>query len=116
MSGALTFTRASKMAPKRPDVVKKQQRVKKILDEPEVQEKMKKKVAKKRDLKAVKKIEKAGGDDARPIKKPCVRKTEVVSFVAKSKHVPDKGAKPKSVRGGNARKSDKDASTASGSS
>ena len=40
MSGALSFTRTTNMAPKRPDVVKKQQRVKKILDEPEVQEKM----------------------------------------------------------------------------
>ena len=34
MSGALSFARPIiKMAPKRPDVVKKQQRVKKILDE-----------------------------------------------------------------------------------
>ena len=119
MSGVLTFTRSPKMAPKRPDVVKKQQRVKKILDEPEVQEKMQKKVAKKRDLKAIKKIEKAGGDDSRPITKPKRAKKEVVSFVAsvpKSKHVSDKSAKPKSVRSGNARKSNKDASTSVGSS
>jgi len=49
------------MAPKRPDMVKKQERVKKILDEPAVQEKMKKKVAKKRDRKCVEAIVKAGG-------------------------------------------------------
>ena len=104
------------MAPKRPDVVKKQQRVKKILDEPEVQEKMQKKVAKKRDLKAIKKIEKAGGDDSGPISKPKRAKKEVVTFVAKSKHVPDKSSKSKSVRSGNARKSNKNAPTASGSS
>ena len=116
MSGALTFTRTAKMAPKRPDIVKKQQRVKKILDEPEVQEKMKKKVAKKRDLKAIKKIEKAGGDDSAPIKKPRVGKKEIVSFVAKSRDVSDKSAKPKSVRSRNTGKSNKDASTSTRSS
>ena len=122
MSGALSFTRTINMAPKRciqpkrPDVVKKQQRVKKILDEPAVQEKMQKKVAKKRDLKAIKKIEKAGGDDSRPITKPKRVKKEVVSFVAKSKHVPDKSTQPKSVRSGNARKSNKNASASAGSS
>ena len=107
MSGVLTFWRSAvKMALKRPDVVKKQQWVKKILDEPEVQEKMQKKVAKKKDLKAIKKIEKAGGDDSGPITKPKRAKKEVVSFVAKAKHVPDKSAKSKSVRSGNTRKSD----------
>ena len=55
-----------KMAPKRPDMVKKQERVKKILDEPAVQEKMKKKVAKKRDRKCIDAIAKAGGDDSHP--------------------------------------------------
>lgn len=115
MSGALTFSRAIGMAPKRPDVVKKQQRVKKILDEPAVQEKMQKKVAKKRDLKCIKKIEKAGGDDSRPILKPKkAQKRDVES--TKPKRVSDTSAKTKSVRGGNARKSNKNAPTVASSS
>ena len=98
-----------KMAPKRPDLVKKQERVKKILDEPAVQEKMKKKVAKKRDRKCIEAIVKAGGDDSHPdvvkfvAKKPKGGEKEV-EFVAKPKRVSDKSAKPKSVRSGNARK------------
>ena len=102
------------MAPKRPNVEKKQKRVKKILDEPAVQEKLQKRVAKKRDRRAVEKIEQAGGDDSKHDvnPKPGKRaKKEVVTFVAckaprKPKRVSDKGAKSKSVRGGNTGKSD----------
>ena len=109
------------MAPKRPDMVKKQERVKKILDEPAVQEKMKKKVAKKRDRKCIDAIAKAGGDDSHPdvvkfvAKKPKGGEKEV-SFVAKPKSVSDKSAKPKSLRGGHARKPNKNAPTLAGSS
>ena len=98
-----------KMAPKRPDLVKKQERVKKILDEPAVQEKMKKKVAKKRDRKCIDAIVKAGGDDSHPdvvkflAKKPKGGEKEV-EFVTKPNRVSDKSAKPKSVRSGNPRK------------
>ena len=110
-----------KVAPKRPDMVKKQERVKKILDEPAVQEKMKKKVAKKRDRKCIDAIAKAGGDDSHPdvvkfvAKKPKGGEKEV-SFVAKPKSVSDKSAKPKSLRGGHARKPNKNAPTLAGSS
>ena len=96
------------MAPTRPDVVKKQKRVKAILDEPAVQEKLEKKVAKKRARKAVAKIEKAGGDDSKhdanpkPGKKA---KKETVTFLAKPKSVSDKSTQTKSVRSRNTGKS-----------
>ena len=112
---------ASKMAPERPDLVKKQERVKKILDEPAVQEKMKKKVAKKRDRKCIDAIVKAGGDDSHPdvvkflAKKPKGGEKEV-EFVTKPKRVSDKSAKPKSVRSGNPRKSNKNAPVVASSS
>lgn len=48
----------------RPDVKKKQKRVKKILEDPTVQEKLNKKITKKRDRATLKKIEKAGGYDS----------------------------------------------------
>ena len=70
---AIVASEDAKMAPKRPDLIKKQERVKKILDEPAVQEKMKKKVDKKRDRKCIEAIVKAGGDDSHP---------DVVKFVA----------------------------------
>jgi hypothetical protein len=115
---AIIASEDAKMAPKRPDLVKKQERVKKILDEPAVQEKMKKKVAKKRDRKCIEAIVKAGGDDSHPdvvkfvAKKPKGSEKEV----AKPKRVSDKSAKPKSVRGGHARKSNKDAPVVASSS
>jgi len=80
-----------------------------IGNEPAVQEKMKKKVAKKRDRKCIEAIVKAGGDDSHPdvvkfvAKKPKGGEKEV-TFVAKPKSVPDKSTKPKSLRGGHARK------------
>ena len=95
------------MAPKRPDVVKKQKRVKDILDEPAVQEKLEKKVAKKRARKASEKVLKAGGDDSKhdATAKPGKRqKKETVTFLAKPKSVSDKGTQTKSVRSGNTRK------------
>lgn len=55
-----------KVAPKRPNMVKKQERVKKIFDKPAMQEKMKYKVAKKRDRNCIEAIVKAGGDDSHP--------------------------------------------------
>jgi len=109
---AVVASEDAKMAPKRPDLLKKQERVKKILDEPAVQEKMKKKVAKKRDRKCIEAIVKAGGDDSHPdvvkfvTKKPKGGEKET-EFVTKSKRVSDKSTKPKSVRGGNSRKSNK---------
>jgi hypothetical protein len=115
------FQKEHGMAPKRPDMVKKQDRVKKILDEPAVQEKMKKKVAKKRDRKCIEAIVKAGGDDSHPdvvkfvAKKPKGGEKEV-SFVAKSKPVSNKSAEPKSLRGGHARQPNKNAPVASRSS
>jgi len=117
----LHYYKHSKMAPKRPALVKKQERVKKILDEPAVQEKMKKKVAKKRDRKCIDAIVKAGGDDSHPdvvkflAKKPKGGEKEV-EFVTKSKRVPDKSAEPKSVRGGHARRSNKNAPVVASSS
>ena len=110
-----------KMAPKRPALVKKQKRVQKILEEPAVQEKMKKKVAKKRDRKCMEAIVKAGGDDSRPdvvkfvAKKPKGGEKEV-EFVAKPKRVSDKSAAPKSLRGGHARKPNKNAPVVASSS
>ena len=118
---AIVASQDAKMAPKRPDLVKKQERVKKILDEPAVQEKMKKKVAKKRDKKCIEAIVKAGGDDSHPdvvkfvAKQPKGGEKEV-EFVTKPKRVSDKSAKPKSVRGGNARKSNKNAPVVASSS
>ena len=98
---AIAASEDAKMAPKRPDLVKKQERVKR-------------KVAKKRDRKCIEAIVKAGGDDSHPdvvkfvAKKPKGGEKEV-EFVTKPKQVSDKSAKPKSVRGGNTRKSNKDA-------
>ena len=87
-AGPVTFKTKRKMAPKKqsaeavaevlqkrakkaksdkktkPDVKKKQKRVAKILADPTVQENLKKKITKKRDRAATKKIEKAGGDDS----------------------------------------------------
>ena len=89
--------------------------------EPAVQEKMKKKVAKKRDRKCIEAIVKAGGDDSHPdvvkfvAKKPKGGEKEV-SFVAKPKSVSDKSSKPKSVRSGNARKSNQNAPAVASSS
>ena len=115
------YYKHSKMAPKRPALVKKQERVKKILDEPAVQDKMKKKVAKKRDRKCIDAIVKAGGDDSHPdVVKFLAKKSKggekEVEFVTKPKRVSDKSAKPKSVRGGHARRSNKDAPVVASSS
>lgn len=48
------------MAPKRPDVVKKQKSVQKVLEDPEVQAKLKKKVATKRAKQDIEKVAKNG--------------------------------------------------------
>lgn len=57
-----------KKAPTRPDVTKKQKRVQKIVEDPTVQEKLKRKVVTKRARSDTEKVEKNGGDDSRKTK------------------------------------------------
>ena len=83
------------MAPKKPDVVRKQKRAMKVLDDPGMQVKLKKKVATKRAKKDIEKVTKAGGDDTRPLRASKKAKT------TGSEPVPDKSAKTKSVRSRN---------------
>ncbi len=114
---ALGEVKARKKAPKRPDVAKKQKRVQKIMEDPEVQVKLKKKVATKRAAKDISKVAKAGGDDTRslranvkPKRAPKRQKKEGDEVVS------DSGPKSKSVRSRNAPKSNKNASAVAGSS
>lgn len=90
------------MAPKRPDVVKKQKRVQKIVEDPDVQKTLKKKVQNKRALRDIVKVEKAGGDDTRPLRAAKRQKKG-------DELVQDSGPKAKSVRSRNTARSDKDA-------
>lgn len=98
------------MAPKRPDVIKKVKRVQKLLEDPEVQIKLKKKVATKRAKQDSEKVTKHGGDDTRPLRASKRQKKAGPAVVS------DTSAKPKSVRSRNTARSNKNASAASGSS
>lgn len=84
------------MAPKatkqRPDIAKKQQRVKKILDDPKAKTNLKKKVAIKRAKADIAKVVKAGGDDTRPL-----RKAKRQKKVARPELVSDKSAETEGV-------------------
>lgn len=85
------------MPPKKVDIQRKQRRVMQIIDHPDVQEKLKKKVATKRAKSDSDKVTKAGGDDTRPLrtsKKPKKEGSDIVS---------DTGPKTKSVRSRNAK-------------
>lgn len=90
------------MAPKRPDVVKKQKRVQKIVEDPVVQEKLKKKVQTKRAKRDNDKVTKHGSDDTRSLRAKRQKKESDAS-------VSDPGPKSKSVRSRNAKRPSKDA-------
>lgn len=86
------------MPPKKVDIQRKQKRVMTIIDNPSVQEKLKKKVATKRAKKDSEKVTKAGGDDTRPL-----RATKKPKKETRGDSLPDTSTKTKSVRGRNAR-------------
>lgn len=98
--------KGKKTGPKRPDVVKKQKRVQKLVEDPTVQEKLKKKVSNKRAREDLSTVAKNGGDDSRKTK----------ARPARPEQVSDTSAKAKSVRSRHTRRSDKNAPAASSSS
>lgn len=98
--------KSKKTGPKRPDVVKKQKRVQKLVEDPTVQEKLKKKVSNKRARDDLSTVVKNGGDDSRKTK----------ARPARPEQIPDTSAKAKSVRSRHTRRSDKNAPAASSSS
>ena len=63
-TSAKTTKPAKKQLSARPDIKKKQKRVAKILDDKTVQDKLKKKISKKRDTAATKKVVKNKGSDS----------------------------------------------------
>jgi hypothetical protein len=92
--------------PTRPDVAKKQKRVQKIVEDPEVRVKLEKKVSNKRARKDTTKVEKNGGDDSRKTKQK----------KAQPEQLQDTSAESKSVRSRNPRRSNKNAPVVASSS
>ena len=79
--------KATKTAPKRPEITKKQKRVQKIVEDPETQEKLKKKVSSKRATRDNDTVTKNGGDDSRKTRQKKAQPEQLQNPSAKSKSV-----------------------------
>jgi hypothetical protein len=98
--------KTKRKTPSRPDVAKKQKRVQKIVEDPDVQVKLEKKVANKRSRSDLDKVAKNGGDDSRKTKQK----------KAQPEQLQDTSAESKSVRSRNPRRSNKNAPVVASSS